>query len=451
LLEPVQSRLNDLATRVYRAQAQVSLAAQLVHDAPSLLGGTGVRHYFIAFETPAESRGLDGLVAAYGELTADQGHLTLTRSGDIGQLNAALPRGGGHLTGPADYLARYGSFHPQQFRFQDVSYAPDLPTVADVIRQLYPQAGGDPIDGVLALDPYGLAALVGITGPIDVPGLGQLTSATTADELLEGQYTSFSASQQKAAHDYDQDALRIEFHKLTSGSLPGPRTLSDALNPVVRQGRIEFWSFDKADQPVLRRLGLTGAFPAAGGHDLLAVTTQNAANNKIDVYLQRTISDTVNYDPANGAVASRVTVTLHNTAPAQGFPSEVIGSYFGSGLPPGTNETWLTVYSPLSLNGATVGGQAQVVSDTVELGVHAYSEFVEVPPEGSVTLTFDLSGITNPNQGYRLTMYNQPMVRPDLDIVNVHPTSGWSATGLATWLPGGDVTESSTFQFRGGL
>ena len=198
LVQPVQSRLDQLDTKVFGAQASASLAAQLVQAAPSLLGGDGVRHYFIAFMDPAESRGLGGLIASYGELTADQGHLTLTRSGDISQLNEALPKGGGHLTGPADYLARYGAFHPQKL-MQDLSYAPDLPTVADVIRQLYPQAGGDPIDGVLALDPYGLAALIGLTGPIEVPGLGRLTSANTASELLEGQYTAFPSQPERGA------------------------------------------------------------------------------------------------------------------------------------------------------------------------------------------------------------------------------------------------------------
>jgi hypothetical protein len=446
LLEPVQSRLSQLDTKVFRAQASASLAAQLVQAAPSLLGGDGVRHYFIAFMTPAESRGLDGLIASYGELTADQGHLTLTVSGDIGTLNRALPKAGGHLTGPADYLARYGAFQPQKL-FQDLSYAPDLPTVADVIKQLYPQAGGGPIDGVLALDPYGLAALIHLTGPIKVPGLGKLTAANTANELLQGQYSAFSESQQGAAHDYDQDALRIEFHKLTTGSLPGPRALSDALEPEVRQGRIAFWSFDKADQPVLFRLGLTGSFPAARGHDLLAVTTQNAANNKIDVYLQRSISDAVSYDPANGAVASKVSITLHNSAPAQGLPNEVIGSYPGSGLPPGTNETWLTLYSPLGLRAATVNGQVQGVKGMAELGVHAYSDYVEIPPEGSVTLTFDLAGVTTPGLAYRLSLYNQPMVLPDADTVTVQPTPGWTVTGPGTWPD--DLTDGLTFRFRG--
>jgi hypothetical protein len=446
LLQPIQSRLDELDAKVFGAQASASLAAQLVRVAPSLLGGDGVRHYFIAFMTPAESRGLDGLIAAYGELTADQGHLTLTRSGDISQLIKALPPSGGHLTGPPDYLARYGSFRPQKL-FQDLSYAPDLPTVADVIKQLYPQAGGDPIDGVLALDPYGLAALIHLTGPIDVPGLGRLTSANAASELLEGQYASFAINQQAAAHDYDQDALRIEFHKLTTGSLPGPRSLSDALDTWVRQGRIEFWSFDKAVQPVLYRLGLAGAFPVVPGQDLLAVTTQNAANNKIDVYLQRSINDAVTYDPSNGGVSSRVTITLHNGAPAQGLPSEVIGSYTHSGLPPGTNATWLTLYSPLGLYGATLDGQSQGVRDTPELGVHAYSEFVDIPAQSSVTLTFDLAGVTTPGLAYKVNLYNQPMVLPDLDTVSVEATPGWTVTGPGAWPD--TVTDELTFQLRG--
>ena len=450
LVQPVQTRLDSLDVKVVRAQSSASLAAQLVQVAPSLLGGEGVRHYFVAFMTPAESRGMEGLIASYGELTAEQGHLTLTRSGDISELNNALvTAGGGHLTGPADYLTRYGAFGPQD-RFQDLSYAPDLPTVAGVIRQLYPQAGGDRIDGVLALDPYALAGLIGLTGPIDVPGLGELTSANAAGELIQGQYATFGASQQTQVHDYLQDALRIEFHELTTGSLPGPRSLSEALDPDVRQGRILFWSFDRSDQPVLRRLGLAGSFPAARGHDLLAVTTQNAANNKIDAYLQRSVSDSVSYDPGNGAVTSRVTITLHNEASASGLPSEVIGSYKGSGLPPGTNATFLTLYSPLGFRDAMVDGRTQGVGEAPELGVHAYSAYVDVPPQGTVTVTFDLAGYTDPGMGYRLTVRNQPMVLPDHDTVQVQGGPGWSVSGASMWQPGADATEGHTFRFSGG-
>jgi hypothetical protein len=146
-------------------------------------------------------------------------------------------------------------------------------------------------------------------------------------------------------------------------------------------------------------------------------------------------------------VASKVTVTLRNGAPAQGLPKEVIGSYTASGLPPGTNETWLTLYSPLGLRAATVNGQSQTVKDVAELGVHAYSEYVEIPPEGSVTLTFDLAGVTSPGPAYKLSLYNQPTVLPDADTVTVQPTPGWTVTGPATRPD--DLTDGLTFRFRG--
>ena len=207
--------------------------------------------------------------------------------------------------------------------------------MADVIKQLYPQAGGGPIDGVLALDPYGLAGLIGLTGPIQVQGLGEFSLANAASELIEGQYAAFAPTQQTQQHDYLQDALRVEFQQLTSGSLPGPRSAVRGTRPGRAPGAhpvLELRQGGSARAPAPR----TGRrLPAARGHDVLAVTTQNAANNKIDAYLQRSISDAVHYDPGNRAVASKVTITLHNEAPAQGLPSEVIGSYDNSGLRPG--------------------------------------------------------------------------------------------------------------------
>jgi hypothetical protein len=447
LVSPIRSRLRLLDGDVNKAHTSAALADQVVRAAPALLGGQGVRHYFVAFMTPAESRGLDGLIAAYGELTVNQGRITLSRSGDIGLLNARLPAGRGHLTGPADYLARYGGFHPEQF-FQDLSYSPDLPTVADVIAQLYSQAGGDHIDGVLALDPDALAAFLGLTGPVDVPGLGQLTAANAAAVLLKGQYAIFTPGQQTLRHDYLQSALTLEFRKLSAGSLPGPRTLADALDPVVRQGRLLMWSNHPADQPVLRRVGLAGAFPDSDGHDLLAVTTQNAANNKLDAYLQRSITDDVTYDPASGQVKAHVTVLLHNEAPSTGLSSEVLGSYAGSNLSLGTSQTWLTVYSPLGLSAAVDGNKGLSVTTLPELGVTAYSAYVNVAPGATATITVDLQGRVRPGRAYQLTLHTQPIVLADRDLVRLGAGGGWAVEGPATWVPAGFSTEVRTFRLR---
>src|ERR1019366_10253775 len=111
-------------------------------------------------------------------------------------------------------------------------------------------------------------------------------------------------------------------------------------------GRIAFWSAHPNDARLVQALHLGDAFPKANGGDLLAVTTQNVGANKIDAYLHTSIADHVTFDPNTGAERSVVAVTLTNAAPAAGLPPLVIVTPAVPGLAPGTNETWLSVYSP---------------------------------------------------------------------------------------------------------
>lgn len=450
LVAPIASRLDAFDEELTKAGRNVTLGAQAVEVAPELLGGKGVRHYFVAFMTPSEARGLDGFIGSYGELTVDQGRISLSRSGPIADLNAKIPPRGRQLVGLGDYLARYGGFGPAD-HFEDVSYSPDFPTVANVIAQLYPQAGGDRIDGVLGLDPYGLAALLRFTGPIDVPALPQpLTEANAADVLLKGQYDIFGSggSREITRHDFLQDALTLSFSRLVNTSLPGPAALSAALDPQVRQGRFLFWSNHPGDQALLRRVRLDGSFPPAAGGDVLAVTTQNDAPNKIDPYLSRRIDDQVTYDPGTGRVHGTLTVTLHNEAPASGLPPDVLGSFPGSGLRNGTNRTWVSIYTPFGLAGATQDGKSLTMGSAPEFGVNAYSAYVNVPAKTTVTLVLELDGQVATGHAYTVAVRHQPMVIPDHDLVTVHAATGWSVTGTGQWIAGPDQRSDHRFSFQ---
>ncbi len=432
LVGPVQAPFARVREEVRQAASNASLAVQAAAVLPDILGGAGPRHYFVAFMTPSESRGLDGFIGSFGVLTADGGHVALTRSGPIADIESALPPGGAKLTGPVDYLARYGAFQPGVFP-QDVTYSPDLPSVSAVLAQLYPQAGGTSIDGVLAIDPYGLAALLNFTGPIDVPGLPvPLTSANAARVLLTQQYTSFDAGatpQDAARHDFLQSSLRVAFNKLVGGSLPGPRALAQDLAGPVAQGRVGFWSMHPSEQPLLRRIGVDGSFPQAQSSDVLAVTTQNAGNNKIDAYLHTGINDAVTVDPGNGSVTSQVTVTLKNDATSTGLPPVVIDSPASPGLPPGTNRTWLTVYSPLALAGLTMDGRPATATSGSELGIHAYSAYIDVPPKGQSEVVLNLTGQVNLTGAYHLDLRLQPAVNPVACSLQVGASGDWLVAG----------------------
>jgi hypothetical protein len=450
LLAPIARRLDRLRTELSKAKAETELAHMAVASGPALLGADGVRHYIVVFMTPAETRGLDGFIGAYGMLTVDHGRIRLTSSGraaDLSNHPPPLP-----LKGPLDYLFRYGSFAPQN-HFEDLAYSPDFPTVASVISGLYQQTGGGHVDGVLSLDPYALGALLQLTGPFSIPGLtDQLTSSNAADVLLRQQYTVQPQPIPDAQRrDLLQDALRIGFLRLASASLPAPSGMASVLGPQARQGHLLFWSNHPADQPLLRRLRLDGAFPQPGpGSDVLAVTVANAANNKIDAYLHERVTDLVHYHPATGEVTSTVTISLGNAVPTTGLSDYVIGSYAGSGLPPRTNFMWLSVYSPLQLAGASVDQRPIAFSTAMpELGVSAYSTYLAVPAQSTVVLTLSFAGKLRPNPTYDLSLRLQPLVNEPIVSVSVDPSPGWKTTdpGKGPWILDSDAVQRRAWRY----
>lgn len=455
LLSPVSSRFALLQRDLSRARSNTSLAAKAIRVLPAMLGADGPRHYFVAFMTPAEQRGLDGFIGSYGELTALDGKISLTASGPILNLESAgVPPSQRVLSGPADYLDRYGKFDPAQFP-QDSTYSPDLPTVDQVISQLYPQEGGDQLDGVLAIDPYGMASLLELTGPIHVAGLPvPLDSANAARVLITDQYTIYDNGQPGSdltRHDFLQDALHIAFQDLVNGSLPGPRTLSRDLEPAVRQGRISFWSNHAEDQGLIDSIGLGGRFPEAGGGDLLATTTQAAGNNKIDSYLHESMSDDVTYDPSSGEVDARLTITLRNDAPSSGLPSIVIDSPNIPGLPAGTNATWLSIYTPLQFTGVEIGGIPSTLAAGRELGVNVFSQYVDVPADSTVTVSVQLTGRIAAGRRYSLSLRLQPMANPQSVTVRVRGSGGWALEGgrdASVWMAGKDEVQRRVFVFN---
>lgn len=411
LAGPVAAELGRFARQVGRARTSTSLAVAATARLPAMLGASGPRHYVVLFMSLAESRGLGGIVGAYAELTAQDGRVTLTRSGSEGDLNAALPAAGATLTGPANFLSRYGQFDPGRF-FQDVTLSPDLPTVGAVVSQMFPQAGGDHVNGVLVVDPYGLARLLAITGPVAVPGLAQpLTSTTAVPFLLRGLF-ALDGGSDVAQNAVLKDLLHAAFSRLVDGSLPAPAALSQALEPAVLGGHIGLWSADPRDAGLVAGLHLADAFPAPGSSDLVSVTTQNAGANKLDAYIHQSITDQVTVDPTTGAVRARLTVTLRNAVPASGLPSTVIDSPLAPGTPPGADPLLVSVYSPYGLAGVTIGGVPGTMGTGQELGTPVYRQWVTVPARSTTTIVLTLVGATVPGLPYELRLRLPPAANP---------------------------------------
>ncbi len=323
---------------------------------PGAAGVRGSARYLVLFTTPVEARGRTGFPGNYAELLVTDGKLSMPRFGRISELEqGGLPPEQRSLQLPADYVSRYGRFDVTG-TWRNLTMSPDFVAIAQAAIQLYPQSSGEPIDGVLSVDPVGLAALMRFTGPIDVPGLPeQLTADNTARFLMLDQYLLFSDQTQRT--DLLETVARTTFDRLTSADLPGPRRVSEALDPMVDGGHIQF-SPTKIETAIkLLDSGVTGKMPFNEGDDLVTLTTSNAGGSKIDLFLRRHEQYSAHWDPETGRVESTLKVTLENTAPASGLPDYVIGNVIG--LPPGTNRSFVSIYSPLELTASRVGRPAR--------------------------------------------------------------------------------------------
>ncbi|MEY2448328.1 MAG: hypothetical protein QOH79_1804 [Acidimicrobiaceae bacterium] len=436
IVPPLARRLDEFFGQVASADDDASVAADAIDVLPALLGGSETRNYLLLFTTPSETRGAGGFVGDFGQITASNGNVKLTRSGQIHQLNDRT-KGPKTVTGPPEYLNRYQGFNVGQF-FQNVTASPDFRDVAAVARQLYPQApGGQPIDGVILVDPYAIAAILKLTGPVTVEGFDEpLTTANAVELLLREQYFKFDSSPADTTtgteqrYDFLEAATRATFDALTTRTtVPSPRSLVDLLSGVALQRRLAAYSALPREQAFFERVHLDGAFPSPNGGDLVGMVSTNDGANKLDGYLHRSLDYDVTFDPASNAVSATATVKLSNLPPAGPLPTQVNGE----GGPPsvGTNKTWLTLYSPLELQDASLNGSPVSIGRADEFGMHTYTAIVAIPRDQTITLTFDLRGVIRPGD-YRLTVARQPLAWPDHVHVVVRAKSGRvkHATGL---------------------
>ena len=276
------------------------------------------------------------------------------------------------MTGPADWLDQWGRFgftngpdgSTSTTPWSNVTMSPVFPSTAQVIEELLPQSGGRPVDGVFAMDPQVLQALLSMTGPISVEGSDvRLGESNVLQFLLIDQY---EIDDTRSRVDLLENVSRATLQQVLGGALPNPTVVARELGPMVAQGHLVGWATDPDEQALFESVGLASSLPALDGGDGIAAVFNNAGANKIDVYLERDLTYTAVVDERTGAVSATLELTLTNTADPDVLPESVVGNYTGDPL--GTNRTLLSLYSALPLQSATVDGKRIVMRSGEEAG-----------------------------------------------------------------------------------
>jgi hypothetical protein len=387
--------MRDFQTSVAEHLPQLENALDVVERAPRLLGAERPRVYLVLFTTPSEARALGGFTGNYAELSIDDGQLALRNLGRASEFDAAAQAAGVRVAGPRDFLERYGQFGYDGpvggGTLRNLNMTPNFPWVGAIARDVYAETTGRTVDGVIAVDPYVIAALLEYSGPIQLTTFAQqLDAGNAAPFLLRDQYV-LGAEDNEQRVDALAEAAEHTMSAVLGGSLPDPTTIAGDLAPLAEQRRLMLWSADPVVQQLIEQIDLDGAIPDLDGREGWSVTFSNAGGSKIDSFLVPTTSYSSSVDAATGRTAAELRVRLSNTAPANGLPRYVIGNDVG--LPPGTSRLYVSAYSSLDLAEATVDGEPVTLERESEAGWNVYSQFVEIPPGGTVTLVFALDGV----------------------------------------------------------
>ena len=396
LLGRFRTGLGSLEVDLADNQTRLDSAIEAVRLAPQMLGADGTRRYLVLFVTPAETRGIAGFIGNYAVVEIDAGSVRVTEFGRRSDLDAQLRDSPATCTGCShEVLDRYGDFGldngPRGTASPTVWFNMTMPAhfphTAETAQVLFPQSGGQPVDGVVAVDPYVIEELMRYTGPIPVPELGVVVRPEDAAEfILEGQYVlAGDESLQGVDNESRVDALQTlgegVIQRLLTSSLPEPAQIARDLGPLVAEHRLMMWTDVPVEQELLQSVGLLGAMPELGPDGGFSVIVTNTGENKIDVFLERDVDVRIEAH-SDGTRQLVADVALHNTAPTTGRPLYVIGNGFG--LPVGSSRLRVNFFGPPSLVSAQLDGEDVAVEALPEAGWMGYATDVVIPPGSTV-------------------------------------------------------------------
>ena len=426
LLPGVRSRLDQMTEKLQKAQPLLTSAEEASRAFPRLLGASSPRTYLLLASTPSEVRGAGGLIGNWGELTVSNGKVKLERFDRIIKLiDGGTPWQQRTYSGPPGFLERYREFTPMRY-FQNLLASPDFPTDAAIVADQYPQAGGRPVDGVVSIDPFGFAALLALTGPINVEGVnGPITSANAAQILLFDLYRDAGDSQEGRI-DVLERIFQTAFSQLGTIPLSDPARIGSAFAHPIRDRRIQLWVRDPELQAYVTKIGLSGTYVSDPADVRFGFISQNAGGNKIDWFLHRSVTYESKVESGQ-PVTSTVTLRLRNEAPASGLPDYIIGNLVPErGLAKGTNSTIVSFYASGELVAVTADGVAVSVTSEKEFGLNVYSSIVTVPAGGETSLRYSVREKSpGTSRSYTVQVLSQPLVNNDQLTVRMSVPKGW--------------------------
>lgn len=254
----------------------------------------GATHTFLLLlQNNYELRPGGGFLGQYGILKVQNGKIVSFTFEDANLLDQRITV---KVTPPWP-LTRYSQI--KRWKFRDSNFSPDFPTNAAKAEYFYRLGGGGTrFDGAIAVNADVLNHIIGVVGPITIPGYGTYTAENAAIDLEEDVEKAYLGddvpAELKQARKNVMKTLSAEIVKRISGIGDIQKLASLGLEEL-RNKNVQLYFKDTGLQEKVASVHWDGRIEKDWGKDYLFVVDANLGALKSDYYVKRSLEYTVDF------------------------------------------------------------------------------------------------------------------------------------------------------------
>lgn len=272
---------------------------------PELLGQNGARTYLLAVQTPSEQRSGGGLVGSLGTFHADHGTVS------VGELHpdGTLLNGG---NANAEEKAVFNGPLAFSFDLRDTFAIPDIARNAEMLNATWQRSPyACDVDGLLAVDPVFIQAMVGISGDVRLSDGTVLNGSNTAQYLLNTIYKSVPAEQQDAYFNYvAQTVLNNAFNNMSIEKL---LRMGQTISTMAQERHLYAYTFHEDEADHFQGAGTAKSAPGNEANPQVGIYLNEQNSSKLGWYIDRKVTVTAAGRGKDGTRTYHVRYTLTNT------------------------------------------------------------------------------------------------------------------------------------------
>jgi hypothetical protein len=316
----VGSAVAEARAALLPAAEALDRAASGVRALRGLLGADRPRTLVVGVMNNAEARGAGGYVPSFAVVTVQAGSVEVSPFTDVNTVQDE-PAQARRVPAPEDYSARWGRYLADTTLWKNVAMSPHDPDSLRVLCEVARTDLGVPCDGAVLLDVPALAAIMTLSGPVqleDRPVEGaELVEALLVDAYADTEDLDRSQADRRAVLLAAADTALSDLLGDGLTGLPALRALATAA-----AGRhLAVWSAVASEQADLVAAGVAGSVDPRGG-DLSLVSLNQLSAGKLDYYLRREQAVSVVVGRHSAEVEQRVRFTLDHPPD---LPAYVLG------------------------------------------------------------------------------------------------------------------------------